>query len=151
MAYFPTPEQVAIAWLTGLDTVPAGKVATTLPGDPATWAADGFVQATSTGGDVPDPELARMEYVVTVDCWANTGNSQKPPWGKAGSLAAGITYAAVLDDQPGLFVFGDGFHSVRLFAVYPVSPVRRIPGDPSGFARYQVDLTFTYIPVLVTP
>lgn len=144
MAYFPTPEQVAIAWLAGLAVVPAGKVATTLPGDPATWSADGFVQVTSVGGEVADPGIPHTLAVVTVDCWANTPNGARPPWGKAGHLAAGIVHAASKNVVPARLDLGANFHPVRLLTVYPVSPVRRVPGDPSGFARYQADLAFAY-------
>lgn len=144
MADFPTPEQVAVAWLSALAVVPAGKVATTLPGDPTVWAADGFVQVTSMGGDPVDPGLPKVDVVQTIDCWANTANSQRPPWGKAGSLAAGIVHAAQTYQHPVRVVIGEDFHDVLLHAVYPVTVARRITGDPSGFARYQADLLFAY-------
>ncbi len=150
MPFFPTSDQVAVAWLKTISGIDPTKVATSLPADAATWASTGFVTAMTVGGSPGSVHVPVSEPVVAVDCWANNANSGKPPWGKAGHLAALIYRATYLAPQPGSFTVLTDFHPAKLRAVYPVSEPRRIPGDESGFARYQLDLQLVYS-VAVTP
>jgi hypothetical protein len=143
MTYYPTPEQVAIAWLGTVPGVPVGKIATTLPGDTSTWSTDGFLTVLSVGGSGPMYTGLRSP-VVQVDAWANNPDSSKPPWGKAGSLIGAVIERTLTDTQPGELFIRAGFYPVRLMSVYPLGEPRRVPDDESSFARYQVDLTFRY-------
>lgn len=141
--YFPTPEQVAVAWLKTVTGVPAAKVATALPGDTTAWADTGFLTVRSLGG-AGDVDLPRALAAVQVDAWACTVNSQKPPWGLAGHLAGLVWQGCYDQPQPGRFVVLDDFYPARVSAVFPLSQPRRIPGDEAGFARYELDLQLVY-------
>lgn len=140
---YPSHELVAVAWLKTVDGLPTNQIATTLPADNSTWAASGFVQVTTVGGN-PEHEMPMFGPVVQVDCWANNLNSQKPPWGKASHLAERIVWAAYAADQLGSLTLGADFHQPRLMGVYALSEPRRITGDEAGFARIQFDMAFRW-------
>ena len=140
---YPSPDLVAVTWLKTLTGLPANQIATSLPADNSTWAASGFVQAATVGG-TPNRDVPTYSPVIQVDCWANNVNSQKPPWGKAGHLAAVIQWATYGARQPGVLGMPDGFYPVRLMSVYPITEPRRILGDESAFARVQLDLSFMW-------
>lgn len=140
----PTPEQIAVTWLGTVPGVPLGKVATTLPADTAAWATEGFLTVLSVGGPGAVYVPVRSP-VVQVDAWANNPDSSKPPWGKAGHLIGAVIERTFTDTQPGEFLVMAGFRSVRLMSVFPMTEPRRIPDDESSFARYQLDLTFSYV------
>lgn len=145
MAYFPTSEQVAVAWLKTIDGVPVNGVATTLPGDNSTWAASGFVTVTTVGGS-PGVDTPLSHPVVQVDCWACNVNSQKPPWGKAGSLASLIKHACYRDPFPQVVLdLGAQFHQAMVQAVYAVTEPRRLTDDPADFARVSMDLLVHWV------
>lgn len=137
---YPSHEQVVIAWLKTLTGVPTDKIATSLPADNASWAPSGFIQVTTVGGS-PAVHVPVFNPVVQVDCWANNVDSQRPPWGKASSLAERIMWATYAVTQPGRFDLGADVHQPRLMSVYPLSEPRRIVSDPANFARVQFDLT----------
>ena len=142
--YPPNAELLAVAWLKSLDGIPTNGVATALPGDPTTWAIDGFVQVTLVGG-TPAVHTPLRNPTAQVDCWANNPNSLKPPWGKAHALLETVV-AACYDDgtQQRVFVMPTGFGNARLLTVWPVIEPRRVPGDESGFARVTVDLSMVW-------
>jgi len=142
MARYPTPEQVAIAWVSSIDEVPDGKVATSLPADPTQWP-DGFVTVLSVGG-ASSVYVPLSRPVISIDCWANNPSSSKPPWGKAGSLAGSILAATYATKELRQFTVLPGYHPVQFMSVYPLAEPRRVPGDESGFAHYQFDVTFVY-------
>lgn len=142
----PTTDLVAAAFLGGLPGVPAGKVATTLPQDASSWAASGFVQVYGVGGD-PERHVALRRPVVTVDCWANAGQSGKPPWGKANQLAE-IVLAAVMgmDNFPmTLTGLPAAYAHARVLTAFAVTEPRRITNDPGSYARYTFDLEIHWI------
>ncbi|MGH8571199.1 MAG: hypothetical protein ACREX8_01310 [Gammaproteobacteria bacterium] len=143
MTHLPSAELLMVAWLKGLPGVPPDGVATTLPGDPATWAALGFVQVTTVGGS-PAVHTPLRNPVVAVDCWANNPNSQKPPWGKASALAETIVSACYGDTAQRVVTMPAGYSNARLMAVYPLSEPRRVPADEAGFARLSVDLSVSW-------
>ena len=150
----PHDELIAKAWL--LAAVPglAGKVATTLPDPP--WADDEFVQIMSVGGP-PDPEIPRLDPVVTLSCFAMTPGSAKPPWGVANQLAMRIWRAtfpiryaphpAVELDINGAAGVTGQYGRAQCTSVQAASPIRRLPSDPSQYAVYNLDLIFSWTPV----
>lgn len=151
MPYVPTPEQVAVAWLKTVDGVDATKVATSLPADTATWAATGFWTVTvfpgATGDDVP-----LFAPVVRIDSWAANVNTNRPPWGRAGTGAGAVQWATYgapgqRPTQPDL---GDDFYPARILQVVSLGSPVRIPEDGAGFARVQVDVQLHYT-LAVTP
>lgn len=149
MAYFPSSEQVALAYLKTLDALDPMKIATSLPGDPSSWAETGFVQAQTVGGS-PAVDTPLYAPVVQIDCWANNPNSQKPPWGKATHLAGAVVFSTYGQVQQ-LLGMPENFYNVRLLSAYPVSEPRRITGDDTGFARVSVDMVFRWVLAGVNP
>jgi len=141
--YQPNVELLMVAWLRSLPGIPPDGVATSLPGDPAAWAALGFVQVTSVGGS-PAVHTPLRNPVVQLDCWANNPNSQKPPWGKASALMETIVAACYANNQQRVLTMPEGFSNARLLAVYPLIEPRRVLGDEASFARLSVDLSVTW-------
>lgn len=136
MPHFPSAELVAVAWAKSLPGVDPSKVATSLPADPTVWATTGFVTVTVVGGgsDVDNP---LFEPVVSFDCWANSPNSNRAPWGQAGALAAAVQWGTYRR-APFTVPMPDGFHTARLLTVSALDVPRRIPSDGAGFARVQL-------------
>lgn len=130
-----TPELVATAWL---KTVVGDRVATTLPKDNSTWAASGFVTLTSAGG-TPNLYVPLREPVMSVDCWAFNADSQKPPWNKAACLAEAIQAACYQHTAiPQTVTLPTGYPTVQVRSAYTTGEHRRIPDDPSSYARYMI-------------
>lgn len=130
-----TPELVATAWL---KTVVGDRVATTLPKDNTTWAASGFCTLVVAGG-TPNLYVPLREPAVGVDCWANNPQSQKPPWNKAAALAEAIQ-AACYDHSaiPQRLTLPAGYPQAQVLSVYTTGEHRRVPDDPSSYARYSI-------------
>ncbi|WP_435279335.1 hypothetical protein [Streptomyces sp. 1222.5] len=131
----PTPELVATAWL---KTVVGDRVATTLPKDNASWAASGFCTLVVAGGS-PNLYVPLREPAIGVDCWANNPQSQKPPWNKAATLAEAIQAACYDHAQiPQIVPMPAGYPAARVLSAYTTGEHRRIPDDPSSYARYSI-------------
>jgi hypothetical protein len=142
MAYAPSTEMVAVAWGKTIDGVDSTKVATSLPGDPTVWAATGFVTVTAFPGAV-GTHVPLYSPVVTFDCWANTPNSNKAPWGQAAALAMAVLQATY-DAQPLDVEVPAGYSGARVLSVYPTTMPRRVPSDTSGFARVSLDVSIAW-------
>lgn len=133
------PELVAAAWLR---TVVGNRVATVLPkpGPDGTlsWADYGFVTLVTAGG-TPNLYVPLREPVMGVSCWAVNPGSQKPPWDKAAMLAEAIQ-AACYDHAaiPRTVTLPDGYPQARVLSAYTTGEHRRIPNDPSSYARYDI-------------
>ncbi|MEU1272982.1 hypothetical protein [Streptomyces sp. NPDC005799] len=134
-----TPELVAEAWL---KTVVGDIVATTLPKPGAdgtiSWADTGFVTLVTAGG-TPNLYVPLREPVMGVDCWAANPQSQKPPWRKAACLAEAIQ-AACYDHPaiPKVVMLPTGYPQAQVKSAYTTGDHRRIPDDPSSYARYSI-------------
>jgi hypothetical protein len=128
-------ELVTIAWL---KTVVGDRVSVTLPKDNATWAASGFCTIDTVGGS-PNIYVPLREPVMSVDCWAFNPGSQKPPWNKASTLAQAIQ-AACWDHPriPQTVALPAGYPAVQVRSAYCTGEPRRIPDDPSSYARYSI-------------
>ncbi|MFI5687900.1 hypothetical protein [Streptomyces sp. NPDC051636] len=142
----PTPELVATAWL---KTVVGDRVATTLPKDNTSWAASGFCTLVVAGG-TPNMYVPLREPAIGVDCWAVNPQSQKPPWNKAAVLAEAI--AAACQDHaaiPQNLALLAGYPAVQIKSAYLTGEPRRVPDDPSSYARYSIPglvITWTEVP-----
>lgn len=129
--------EVALAWV---KSVVGSNVATSLP-KPESWSTSGFVTVMIVGG-ASNADIPMRRPVVSVDVWANSPQSNTPPWGKANSLAEAIyaaTYAATSDT---LTVAGQ---DVRVFSVYPVSEPIRVPDDQAGYAHVMFNLELSWV------
>lgn len=130
-----TPELVATAWL---KTVVGDRVATTLPKDNATWSASGFCTLVTAGGS-PNMYVPLRDAAIGVDCWAVNPQSQKPPWNKAAALAEAIQAACY--DHPAIpqrLTLPAGYPQAQVLSAYTTGEHRRIPDDPSSYARYSI-------------
>jgi hypothetical protein len=142
-----TPELVATAWL---KTVVGDRVATTLPKDNASWAASGFCTLV-VGGGTPNLYVPLREPAIGVDCWAFNGGSQKPPWNKAAALAEAIQAACY--DHPAIpqrVTLPAGYPQAQVLSAYTTGEHRRVPDDPSSYARYSIPglvIAWTEVPV----
>jgi hypothetical protein len=131
----PNNELVTIAWL---KAVVGDRVASTLPKDNTTWAASGFCTLDTAGG-TPNLYVPLHEPVMGVDCWANNPDSQKPPWNKAATLAQMIKDACW--DHPAIprrVTLPPGYPPVQVKSAYTTGEPRRVPDDPSSYARYSI-------------
>lgn len=141
-----TTELVTIAWLKG---VLGDIVATTLPRDNATWAASGFATVATVGGSA-SAYVPLRSPVVTVDCWAVSPSSNKPPWNKASWLAEQIQ-AACYDNAgtPRLLTLPPNYPPARVLSAYSTYEPRRVPDDEASYARINLGLSVNWIEVPV--
>src|SRR5690606_35475747 len=140
--HYPSAEMVAVAWTkaVGGDVDPS-KVATTLPADPAVWAATGFTTVTVLNASA-DAHVPLFEPVIAFDCWACAPGSNEAPWGQAGAIASAIhwgTYRAILP----LVAIPTGFHPARVLTARHLDCPSRIPNDEAGFARVRLHVALT--------
>lgn len=146
--YRPTNALVAVAWLgQRVDGIAETQVATKLPRETASWAAEGFVQVTIVPG-APDIELPSRHPLVQVDCWAVSPDSTKPPVGKANRLAELIL--AATDNRVQRFgrpvTLKAGYLPAIVNSVYPMTEPSEVPDDAGGFARVTFDLVLDWVP-----
>jgi hypothetical protein len=148
----PSAFVVAQAWLSEVVGIPADRVASTLP-DVEKWATTGFVTVSSAGGS-PHPALPVLAPVVTLACWWANPASARPQLGKAAGVAALIEHAAVSPlPELGALSTRDPYRDVRLLEARMIQHPTEVPGDPSGYARYDLDvmLTWALAPAAATP
>lgn len=145
--YPPTNELVAVAWLGDrVAGVVAGQVATTLPKDTSAWAAAGFLQVQAIPGGIPSVDGFGRHPIVQLDAWATVTGSDKPPWNLANRLLELVRIAT-----EGAQVYGKAvtlpadYSAARVLAAYLVTEPTRVPGDPSGYARFTADLAIDWV------
>lgn len=139
-----TTELVAQAWLRG---VVGDIVATTLPRDNTTWAASGFVTVATVGGS-SGMYVPLRSPVVSVDCWAVSLNSNRPPWNRAASLAERIQAATYdHDGTPRLLTLPANYPQARVLSAYTAYEARRVPDDEASYARFNFGLSLNWIEV----
>jgi hypothetical protein len=138
----PSSELVAQAWLETLGLT-ADSIGSSLPADPATWAAGGYVQVTTISG-APAVHVEFRRPTVQIDCWCTRLDSEQVPWNRAGDLAGQIVDATYAMTGAVNVVLPAGYRPVRVHNVFPRSEPRRVSGDPAGYARVMVDLTFAW-------
>lgn len=159
--YYPTDELVAQAWLG--QRVPeilaaggAAMVAGTLPAV-GSWSAFAgglaFCQATLIPGNVPKVDVPLRNAVIQVDCWAvSSADSVKPAWNVAAQLVEAIwhfTNSPTAKYSSPIQIALANYAAANLKAVYPLNNPRRVPNDPSGYARFTIDLEVDWAPVTV--
>lgn len=150
----PTGALVAVAWLgQRVNGLAPNMVATTLPRDLSTWAAEGFAQATIIPSPGPiDSGDGRIAY-VQVDAWGVNASADgsavaRPAVGKASKIAETIMRA--LEDDAQREAFGRpvtmpaGYDPVRVLAAWPMTEPSVVPDDPSGYGRVTFDLALKW-------
>lgn len=143
--YPPTNDLVAVGWIAdNVAGISADMVATALPRELSSWAAAGFVVATTVTG-VPDVDVPVRHPLMQIDCYAvtldaNGAPSKKPPIGKAARLAELIRNATEDGQAHGkLVTLPAAYSGARVLAAYPQTEPSRVP-DPAGYARVTFDL-----------
>ena len=143
----PNTDLVAMAWLASLPGFSAAMVGTTLP-KPVngiySWAATGFVLASTVGGS-PHHEYALRRPVVQVEGWWVQPGSNKPAWGQANGLCESIvaaTYNEQLVRAP--LAMRTGVAGARVIRANALTEPRRKPGDQGDAAVYWFDLALDW-------
>lgn len=141
-ASLPTGELVAVAWITNACGLLAG---TTLPRDETSWDSSGFVQVSAVGGS-PGADTPIYNPVFSLDCWAVSPASNKPPWRRANQIAEIITAAGFQrETSAAVHVSIPGCMGALVADSYALTKPRRMPSDEARFARYQFDLSMHYM------
>lgn len=148
----PNIDLVGVTWLRAVPGMPVNSVATALPKvngevDVTALRSGGFARWRSgMGGSSGASGLRRP--VGTVECWAapDPGSSQVP-WGRASDLAETI-YAVANDEHHSLhrvrLTLPHGYGDVLVHSVNALGEPVKVEGDPSGFARFDVDLEINW-------
>jgi hypothetical protein len=141
----PNSELVAVKWLSSLPGLTTSMVATTLPRDTSSWAANGFVQVGAVSGGAPEPYTGLRQPVISVHTWAVKPGTEKPPWGIAAQLFEYIIAACVINyGIQQVFTPRTGYSQALVHSAVIVSEPRRLPGDPTAYAHYQGDLLLNW-------
>lgn len=146
----PTDELVAVAWIKAALGLTNG-VSTTLPDQP--WEDQQWLQVMQVGGS-PDIDLPVFDAAVSINAFAYSEGSAKPPWNKANHLLQQLLVATYQTQrQPSnrvaITLPGD-YGEAIVMSVRPLSLPRRIPSDPSQFAAYNMDIGMMWYPAEVT-
>jgi hypothetical protein len=136
-------ELVAMAWLAGVTGLSSAMVAATLPKDNSSWAASGFVTVRTAGGS-PGIHVPMRQPVVTVDTWAVSPSSGKPPWFKANALAELLDVGCRAANAARTVTLPTNYGQARVHSAYLVSEPRRAYGDQGDYARYTTDLALNW-------
>lgn len=140
----PSAPLVACTWLRSLD-LDVDDIGTAIPGDPATWATNGYLQVPTAVGGTPAIHVQMRAPIVQVSAWTNRPNSQQAPWNRAEHLIGSVVTAAHDQQSPLDLDMPAGYYPVRLHAVWCQSEPRRIPGDPSGYAHVSSDFEMRWV------
>ncbi|MCU1617791.1 MAG: hypothetical protein JWO98_5331 [Frankiales bacterium] len=135
-------EKVAIAWtkkhVTGIDVT---KVASVLPDKEPVFLQIRALLARTAVRDVN----AMRSSGLQVDAWAASASS-RPQWGDASQLIERFKSALDEDQAFGETLdLGPNFLPVRVQALYADQEPRRVEGDPSGYARFTMDVFMDWI------
>jgi len=147
MALHPNSELVAVGWLQGIPYL-GSRVATSLPTDNSTWSASGFVTAVAAGGAAPMYSGQLREPVIGVTCWAAAPTSGKPQWYMASQLVEAILDATLeAVTVPRRLTLPAAYAPAFVRSVRVVSEPTRVPGDVASYARYNLDMVFSWVEV----
>lgn len=134
-------ELVAVAWLKGVSGLSNGMVGTSLPKDVTSWSSTGFVTARVVGG-APGLYVPMRNPVITLDFWAVSPNSNKPPWGMANHLAELVRLGTEAAGRN--VTLPTGFNTATVKKAWLVSEPRRAFGDDGAYAHYIADMQMSW-------
>lgn len=150
--YLPTSELVGVAWLSqrvaGLD---GSMVATTLPSMVSKWSGSGFLQAQALVAGSSDIDLPQArKTLLQLDAWAvnvdaSGAVSAKPAWNEANRLIELVRAATEEQDYGKPVELPAAYLGARVQSVYFVTEPARVLNDPSGYARFTVDLALDWV------
>lgn len=134
----PGSTLVVCTWL-ATQALPCDGVGDTLPADPRTWSAQGWVHVPLVVGGSPQIHIPMRQPIVQIDTYTNRPESELAPWGRADHLAAAVLAAAHAMRAPVTLAMPGGYPPVRLHSIWALSEPRRIPSDPAAYARVSAD------------
>lgn len=145
----PNSDLVAVGWLKTLATLASVEKGTTLPKVDTALRTTGFLKTMIVGG-TPAMESPIRRPVINVQSWAApAAGSRKVPWARAAQNAERVweatqarPFAQVVVD---LSAIGSGYQNARIFTVIAISEPRRIEGDGSDFARFDLDVQVNWM------
>lgn len=146
--YYPNTELVGLAWLSQRvpEFVGLGNVATTLPLSTA-WPNGGFVQARDLVGGAARIDIPQRRPLLQIDCWAVKPGSSKPRWALASYLAECVrnaTESSSAKYSSPVALPADYLPAI-VSAAFIVGDIRRIENDPSGYARFSMNLEVDWL------
>jgi hypothetical protein len=140
---------VAVAWIRTIPGLVADGVATQLPADEKTWAANGFVVVPTNVGGTPHSTIPLRRPVVQVECWGTVPGSDKLPWGIPDQLAEQIragTYDRLTFGRPLTITAGGvSYPGARVLSAKMLTEPRRIWHDTGDYAGKTFDLAFQWV------
>lgn len=144
----PGTDLVGVAWLKrNANFAPNGiGVSTTLPKNDSAALRAGFVTATIVGGQKM-VDLPFRQPVISISAWAMPlPGSSKTPWHRADAIMQWIVQQTDDPAHMGVVVSGfpAGYASARVRTVVPVGEALRVPNDPAGAARVDLDVTLNW-------
>ena len=140
---------VAVAWIASIPGLVADGVATQLPANETTWAANGFVVVPAQVGGTPHSTMPLRRPVVQVECWGTVPGSDKLPWGIPNQLAEQIRAGTYDRNTFGrLLLINAGsvtYPYARVLSAKMLTEPRRIWHDTGDYAGFQFDLALQYV------
>lgn len=153
--YRPTNELVGVAWLVAyVPEFTAAMVGPSLPKDTTKWDTTGFVQVSAIPSGNPMVDYPLRRPILQLDAWgtantSGTASSNKPPWHLVAQLLECVRIATE-DAQTGRYgksiPVKANYLNARVQAAYLVTEPMRVNDDPSGYARFTVDLAIDWVP-----
>lgn len=144
-----TTDLVSVAWLRTLPGLTADGVATQLPADEKSWAANGFVVVPVQVGGTPHSTMPLRRPVVQVETWATSPGSDKLPWGVANQLAEQIRFGTYDRNTFGrpltLAAGGLMYPMARVLSAKMLTEPRRVWHDQGDYAGYLFNLALQWI------
>lgn len=143
--YLPNSEMAMLAWIKANPAAP--PAATTLPGDPASWTATGFVVVRAVGGTggMYTPE---RHPVLSLDVWTvnPSPGSQQAPWGKAQALAEQLHRAFFDPARFPIEASWPSYVDAVISSGWPLIEPRKVPGSEAGYAHVSFDAQLDWRP-----
>lgn len=143
----PTSDLVAAAWLNALPDLLA-PAATSRPADTSTWSATGFLVVSVVGSAGMRDLSGQRKPIVSVDAWAVSPGSSKPPVGMSAWLLEIVREATEL---PGPWTVTPTSGSVS-YAPALITDVwletaeaRRVPDPDATYAHHTIDLGLSWV------
>lgn len=142
--YLPTTRLVADAWLRL--AVPGVGVDEELPEADDQLRAAGFIRTATVGGG-PNRYVPMRQPVVAAECWVPPNTDRKRSWRIAEQLAERVVQATFDPAFMGVLIdlsTVGRYRSARVHDVIALGDPQRDDNDPSDWARFDVDLAFTW-------
>ena len=145
-------ELVTLAYVRDLVNAYDTAVGATLQGpDPETgrltWARGGFIE-TGTINDPIDPYVPVRPSIVSLDIYAAPdGQSKKPPWGLAFSIAELIvaaTFDTLVYDTHKVVTLPQGYPNARVTGFRALTGPSRLPSDQSDWAHVSMNVEIAW-------